>query len=136
MPSRWPQAPIRADWVGIGYDTPEEKVQGVTRDLTRSAFPLLPMPRVRFAHASWYGPGFYGNLTANGTLYTQSTLCVAHKTLPFGTMIQIWYSGKTITVPVLDRGPFIPGRDFDLSGAVASALGFSGVGTIKWSIIE
>lgn len=86
------------------------------------------------ATASWYGPGLYGNLTADGTRYTSDLWCVAHKSLPLGTLIDISYRGKVVRVPVKDRGPFTPGRDFDLSNAVASHLDFSGVGIIQWRV--
>lgn len=86
------------------------------------------------ATASWFGPGLYGNTTADGTLFTADTWCVAHKTLPFGTMVQIRYGGKTVDVPVRDRGPYTPGREFDLSAAVARSLGFSGVHPIEWRV--
>lgn len=88
----------------------------------------------RTATASWYGPGLYGNRTADGTTFTADTWCVAHKTLPFGTVVQITYGGKTVDVPVRDRGPYTPGREFDLSAAVARSLGFSGVHAIEWRI--
>jgi rare lipoprotein A (peptidoglycan hydrolase) len=51
-------------------------------------------------------------------------------------MVEIVYNGKTVTVPVKDRGPFTPGREFDLSGAVAQALGFGGVQTIQYRIVR
>ena len=86
------------------------------------------------AKASWYGPGLYGNTTADGTLFTADTWCVAHKTLPFGTVVQITYGGKTVDVPVRDRGPYVAGREFDVSAAVARSLGFSGVHPIEWRV--
>lgn len=88
----------------------------------------------RTATASWYGPGLYGNTTADGTTFTADTWCVAHKTLPFGTVVQITYGGKTVDVPVRDRGPYVAGREFDLSAAVARSLGFSGVHPIEWRV--
>lgn len=86
------------------------------------------------AKASWYGPGLYGNSTADGTTFTSDTWCVAHKDLPFGTVVEIAYGGKTVDVPVRDRGPYVAGREFDLSAAVARSLGFSGTGTIRWRV--
>lgn len=86
------------------------------------------------ATASWYGPGLYGNKTADGTRYTETTWCVAHKHLPLGTLIDISYRGKVVRVPVKDRGPYHGNRQFDLSNAVASYLDFDGVGTIQWRI--
>lgn len=85
------------------------------------------------AVASYYGSELYGNRTADGSLYTASHWGVAHKTLPFGTQVSITYNGKTVTAPVTDRGPFISGRDFDLSNAVARSIGFSGVQRIQVS---
>jgi peptidoglycan lytic transglycosylase len=84
----------------------------------------------RPAVASWYGPGFYGgHLACGGTLGT-GTLGVAHKTLPCGTKVTIRYRGRTVRVPVIDRGPFVGGREFDLTGATKYALGFGSTGTI------
>lgn len=73
--------------------------------------------------ASWYGPGFYGNKTACGQLYTPEIVGVAHRTLPCGTLITITSpKGITLTVPVIDRGPFIKGRSLDLSNATRAGL--------------
>jgi len=84
----------------------------------------------RASLASWYA--LYGNRTACGQTLTAGTLGVAHKTLPCGTMITFRYGGREATVPVIDRGPFAHGREWDLTGATARALGFSGVGVV-WS---
>lgn len=73
--------------------------------------------------ASWYGPGFYGNRTACGQVYTPEILGVAHRTLPCGTLLRLEYGGRAVTVPVIDRGPFIAGRTLDLSNATRAALG-------------
>jgi rare lipoprotein A len=75
------------------------------------------------AVASWYGPGFFGRKTACGSRLRKSTVGVAHKTLPCGTPVEIYYKGKTLTVPVIDRGPFKKGRDWDLTQAAAEQLG-------------
>lgn len=72
--------------------------------------------------ASWYGPGFYGNRTACGQLYTPVIIGVAHKTLPCGTMLELEFRGRVVIVPVIDRGPFIAGRTLDLSNATRAAL--------------
>ena len=58
---------------------------------------------------------------------------VAHKTLPCGTPITIRYRGRQVRVPVIDRGPYVAGREFDLAGATANALGFGGVHVIRVS---
>ena len=80
--------------------------------------------------ASWYA--LYGNRTACGQTLTTATLGVAHKTLPCGTMVTFRYGGREVTVPVIDRGPYAHGREWDLTGATARALGFGGVGVV-WS---
>ncbi len=56
---------------------------------------------------------------------------VANKTLPCGTMVTIAYRGRTVRVPVIDRGPYVGDREFDLAGATANALRFQGVHTIR-----
>lgn len=73
--------------------------------------------------ASWYGPGFHGRLTASGTVYDQTALTCAHRTLPFGTVLVVEYKGKRVPCVVTDRGPYVRGRDLDLSLGVAEALG-------------
>ncbi|MGO9488494.1 MAG: septal ring lytic transglycosylase RlpA family protein [Solirubrobacteraceae bacterium] len=83
----------------------------------------------RLAVASWYGGG--GGMACGGQL-TSSTLGVANKTLPCGTLVTLRYGGHTIRVPVVDRGPYVAGREFDLTEATKRALGFGGVGQV-WS---
>ena len=73
--------------------------------------------------ASWYGPGFYGNRTACGQVYTAEIHGVAHRTLPCGTVLRLEFGGRSVAVPVIDRGPFIAGRTLDLSNATRAALG-------------
>ena len=76
---------------------------------------------------SWYGPGFHGRLTANGEVYDQMGLTAAHKTLPFGTRLQVCYQG-CINVRINDRGPYIGARELDLSRGAAEAIGLTGPG--------
>jgi hypothetical protein len=83
----------------------------------------------RLAEASWYGGG--GSLACGGEL-TSSTMGVANKTLPCGTLVTLRYDGHTVRVPVVDRGPYVAGREFDLTEATKQALGFAGVGEV-WS---
>lgn len=80
--------------------------------------------------ASWYA--LYGNRTACGQTLGYETLGVANKSLPCGTMVTLRYNGREVTVPVIDRGPYVGGREWDLTGATARTLGFSGAGVI-WS---
>lgn len=90
------------------------------------------------ASASWYGSECFGNHVAwsKGPVYGPDSWGVAHKTLPFGTMIEFEYKGIRATAPVFDRGPYVAGREFDLSAAVARRIGFSGTGTIKYRIVR
>jgi rare lipoprotein A len=83
----------------------------------------------RLAEASWYGGG--GSLACGGAL-TSSTMGVANKTLPCGTLVTLRYGDRTVRVPVVDRGPYVAGREFDLTEATKDALGFAGVGQV-WS---
>ena len=82
--------------------------------------------------ASWYGPGFNGRLTANGTRYDQLASTAAHKSLPFGTRLRTCYQTCEV-VTITDRGPFITGRDLDLSMGTAQRIGLidKGVGQVQ-----
>jgi hypothetical protein len=83
----------------------------------------------RLAGASWYGGG--GSLACGGYL-TSYTMGVASRTLPCGTLITLRYGGRSVRVPVVDRGPYVAGREYDLTEATKRALGFEGVGQV-WS---
>jgi rare lipoprotein A len=74
--------------------------------------------------ASWYGPGFQGNLTANGERYDMNGISAAHKTLPFGTVVRVTNlnNGRSIDVRINDRGPFIKNRVIDLSKGAAQKI--------------
>jgi rare lipoprotein A (peptidoglycan hydrolase) len=76
----------------------------------------------------------YGLGLACGGLLGREQLGVAHKTAPCGTLITFTYAGRSLTVPVIDRGPYVVGREWDLTGATAEALGFPGLGQIQWSL--
>jgi len=80
--------------------------------------------------ASFYGPGLYGNGVACGGVLTPGTIGVANRTLPCGTKVKIQYGRKLVTARVIDRGPYGPGRDWDLTEALRNRLGFGGVGTV------
>ena len=84
----------------------------------------------RKANASWYGPGLYGNKLGCGGRLTQGTLGVAHKSLPCGTPLTVRYNGRSVRVRVIDRGPYVGTREYDLTSATRSRIGFSGHGTV------
>jgi rare lipoprotein A len=86
----------------------------------------------RAAHASWYGPGFYGGRTACGGTLTAGVRGVAHKSLPCGTRVRFRYRGRSVVAKVIDRGPYAAGREWDLAPATKRALRFGSTGTV-WS---
>jgi rare lipoprotein A (peptidoglycan hydrolase) len=88
------------------------------------------------AAATWYGPGFYGNRTACGKTLRTTTIGVAHRTLPCGTKVTFAYHGRYLVAPVIDRGPYSGGYTFDLTGAAAEALGFSGSGNLRYAVAQ
>ena len=77
--------------------------------------------------ASWYGPG---GMTACGEALAATTMGVANKTLPCGTIVTLRYGIRTVRVPVIDRGPYVPGRSYDLTYATKLALGAGDVSQI------
>jgi rare lipoprotein A len=91
---------------------------------------------VESGEASWYGPGFQGNNTANGETFDTAQLTAAHKTLPFGTMVRVTSSatGRCAFVRINDRGPYVDGRIIDLSRAAADAIGMESVAPVQLEI--
>jgi rare lipoprotein A (peptidoglycan hydrolase) len=84
----------------------------------------------RTAIASWYGPGLYGNHLGCGGTLKASTIGVANKSLPCGTKLTVRHGRRTVRVRVIDRGPYVAGREFDLTAATARRLRFHGHGAI------
>jgi rare lipoprotein A len=84
----------------------------------------------RRAAVSWYGPGLYGNELSCGGRLTPGTLGVAHKTLPCGARVTLRRGERVIRVRVVDRGPYVGGREFDLTSATRAKLHFGGVGSL------
>ncbi len=97
---------------------------GVSRTLRGKTYVLRP------GHASWYGPGLYGNKLGCGGTLSPSTVGVANKSLPCGTKVVFRYKGRTATIRVVDRGPYVGGRDWDLTAAAKRKLGFGSTGTV------
>jgi rare lipoprotein A len=103
----------------------------------------IAMGPVRFqiqGMASWYGPGFDGNLTANGETYNRYGLTAASRTLPFGTKVRVTNldNGRTVVVRINDRGPYVGDRVLDLSQGAAQILGTvsSGISSVRLDILE
>ena len=105
--------------------------------------PPIPQPRVisvSTGEASWYGPGFYGNRTANGEVFRPGTLTAAHRTLPFGTKVRVTnlWNGRSTVVRINDRGPFIGHRVIDLAHGAANKLGLvaSGIAQVRLEVLR
>jgi rare lipoprotein A (peptidoglycan hydrolase) len=106
------------------------------------------------SNVSFYGPGFYcilngvknclpqgggaawPNGTACGVMYTRTLVGVANRTLPCGTLVAFSYGGRTVVAPVVDRGPYVTGRNWDLSGGLCQALRHCFTGPIRWTIVH
>ena len=114
--------------------------QPILPDLSQATSPQPTHQVLGEALASWYGPGFHGQLTANGELYDQNALTAAHRDLPFDTRLRVTNltSGKSVVVRVNDRGPYVDGRDIDLSAGAAEAIGssHSGVVPVRLEILK
>ena len=90
--------------------------------------------------ASWYGPGLYGNRTANGEVFRRGTMTAAHRTLPFGTRVRVTnlWNGRKAVVRINDRGPFAGDRVIDLAHGAASELGLtsSGIAQVRLEVLR
>jgi len=92
---------------------------------------FMPM---RWAGATWYGPGFYGSRTACGQVLRPDTIGVAHRNLPCGTTVKFVHHGQAIVTQVIDRGPFSRGNSWDLTNGAREALDFEGSGKIGYAV--
>jgi rare lipoprotein A len=97
---------------------------------------VASLPRVGYEEtgiASWYGHPYHGRPSSSGEIYDMEKLTAAHRTLPFGTVVEVrnLANGRTVQVRINDRGPFVDGRIIDLSRAAAVAIGMWGAGTAK-----
>lgn len=95
-----------------------------------SMTPSLTTTVYRPSRATEYGPGFYGKRTACGQRLRRGTIGLANRTLRCGESVAIYYQGKTLIVPVIDRGPYANGADWDLTVATGKALGIDGTAQI------
>ena len=87
--------------------------------------------------ATWYGSEFHGRQTASGERFDMYRLTCAHRELPFGSLLEVTNTanGKSVKCTVNDRGPFVPGRDLDLSYAAAKEIGLIGPGQARVKIV-
>jgi rare lipoprotein A len=90
-------------------------------------------PGAGYAVASWYGPEFHGRPTSSGDIFDMYKFTCAHREYPFGTRLKVTNisNNKSVECLVNDRGPFVSGRDVDLSYAAAKEIGLTGIGKVK-----
>ncbi len=101
---------------------------------TRRHASTAPQPEGSYtALAGSSGPAAFGRRTACGGVIHPDTVGVAHPTLPCGARVFITYRGQTVLTQVIDRGPYVPGRKFDLTDALARKLGLRNVQEIQWA---
>lgn len=121
-------------------ETPRKGEKGSEKSIAKPD-PYTPKDHgpTQSGKASFYGGYFHGRLTANGERYNQNAMTVAHKTLPFGTMLEVTNpaNGKSVILRVTDRGPFVKGRELDLSVKAAGLLGTTeqGVATVNYKVV-
>jgi hypothetical protein len=101
-------------------------VGGAGRARSAASTSSVRLTVFRPSRATWYGPGFYGHRTACGQKLTRTLVGVANRTLPCGTKVTLFYRGRTVQVPVVDRGPYGTGANWDITAAAAQQLGFTG----------
>jgi hypothetical protein len=123
--ARW-----RTDHIGRFRIRARVDTSETTHAQAASATPELAVTIYKPALATWYGPGFYGRRTACGIKMSRTLVGVAHRTLPCGTQVALFFGGRTVVVPVVDRGPFANGASWDLTKATADSLGFTVTGTV------
>lgn len=101
----------------------------------RAPLHSVAIPQWHFdGNISWYGPGFYGNRTACGYAMTRELIGVAHRTLPCGTKVTFKNpaNGRVVTARVVDRGPYVSGRQWDMTAGLCLALNHCYTGSISW----
>ena len=114
--------------------------------LAQPSQPIVPggeRAKARLARsgvASYYAASLHGNRTANGERYNHKALTAAHRSLPFGTLLRVasTHNGRRVLVRVNDRGPFVRGRQLDLSGAAADRLSMRRRGThrVRFEVVD
>jgi rare lipoprotein A len=121
----------------LGNAEPLTAVEGAPARDTRIA--VGPIEFTVKGYASWYGPGFHGNMSASGEIFNENAMTAAHRELPFGTLVRVTNldTGLAIVVRINDRGPFYGNRVIDLSAAAADAIGLmsSGVAPVQLDVL-
>ena len=123
--------------LGLGAGSADAASGGLSVTATQAqarASEAIAFTPMRWAGATWYGPGFYGNRTACGQTLRPGTIGVAHRSLPCGTRVKFVYRGRQIVTRVIDRGPYSAGHAWDLTNGAREALGFEGSGRVGYAV--
>jgi rare lipoprotein A len=115
---------------------PEKAAPAPVPQAKEEAAPAEHPETTQVGTASWYGPGFHGQETASGETFDQHALTAAHRTLPLGTEAKVTNleTGQSVNVTINDRGPYVQGRQLDLSQAAAKQIGLTKTGVAKVKI--
>ena len=123
----------------LGTASPLERIEGLP-EVSRQSERASNVRSLASGTASWYGPGFHGNISASGEVFNQNALTAAHRTLPFGTRVRVTNlrNNRQVVVRINDRGPYIHGRIIDLSAGAAHAIGLAnmGVGQVQLEVLD
>jgi rare lipoprotein A len=131
---RWAAALAALAILALGAGSAQAAPGGASPVASVPAGQDLVFSPFKSAGASWYGPGLYGNKTACGQILRATTIGVAHRNLPCGTVVKFVYNGHAVLAPVIDRGPYVKGRAWDLTAAASEALEFEGVGMLRYAV--
>ena len=115
--------------------TPPATTPSSSTTTSTSTTPTPSTKAPKTALATWFGPGFYGQHTACGQTLTPATVGVANRKLPCGTLVKVSFHGQNLTVPVVDRGPYANGADWDLTAAAAQSLGIEETVRIATTVV-
>mgnify|MGYP001240224106 FL=1 len=139
-PAAIPSATVKATLSPSDVDEAQDTAPAMTVVPPPKIKTVPSVVRVITGEASWYGPGFFGNRTANGELYQRGTMTAAHRTLPFGTKVRVTnlWNGRSEVIRINDRGPFVHHRVIDLGHGAASSLGLtaSGIAQVRLEVLR
>lgn len=135
IPSTNPPPPI------LDYSQPPRVRPSVSQPVAKVRVELSGGPAgtggwIKDPEISWYGPGFYGRRTACGQRLTRDLLGVAHRTMPCGSLVEFRWHNRSVTVPVVDRGPYVDGRQWDLTGGTCVYLEHCFTGPIEYRLVR
>ena len=135
-----PSAPVKATLIPSDVNEAQDTAPAMTVVPPPKIKTVPSVVRIITGEASWYGPGFFGNRTANGEVYQRGTMTAAHRTLPFGTRVRVTnlWNGRSEVIRINDRGPFVHHRVIDLGHGAASSLGLtaSGIAQVRLEVLR